>query len=332
MHGDMHETILVLGANGRFGRLAVRAFADAGYHVLAQARRPLGDAPGARIVHLGLPVESTQDLATAAHGAGVVVNAMNPLYTRWDTDALPLNAAAIAIARRLQATLMLPGNVYNYGSPMPDEITESTPQRPTTRKGEIRCAMEEQMRSGAPRSIVVRAGDFFGGPGTGSWMDLAIVKDLAKGRITYPGPRHLEHAWAFLPDLARTFALLAQARTRFETHEAFHFPGHTLTGEQLVAAVARAARRGGWLAGDRAPVVKTMPWALVRMAGLFNPMLREIVRMSYLWREPHRLSGAKLERAIGAIPHTALDAALESTLANLRPTDAARAATAPGAA
>lgn len=145
-------------------------------------------------------------------GAAVVVNAMNPLYTRWETEALPLNTATIAIARSVGATLMLPGNVCNYGSPIPAVIDDSTPQRPSNGKGKVRFAMEAAVCGEGLRSIVVRAGDFFGGPGTGSWMDLAIARDLARGRITYPGPRDVEHAWAYLPDLARTFVLLAQAR------------------------------------------------------------------------------------------------------------------------
>jgi len=314
----VNSTVLILGANGRFGRVVARSFADAGWNVVAQARKPLLDPAHPRIRHLGVAVTDRDAVIAAAAGAAVVVHAMNPLYTKWDTEALALNAAAIAIAGSLNATLMLPGNVYNFGSPMPAELTERTPERPSNRKGEIRCQMEAAIRAGAPRSIVVRAGDFFGGPGVGSWMDLAIVKDLAKGRITYPGPRNVEHAWAFLPDLARTFVLLAEARARLASHESFHFPGHTLSGDQLVAGLIRAARRRGLLPASGQVTVKAMPWTLVRMAGLFNPLLREIAKMRYLWQEPHRLAGAKLKAAIGAIPCTPLDQALDTTLAELQ--------------
>ena len=117
----MKETALILGANGRFGRVVARAFADAGWNVVAQARKPLVDPAHARIRHLGAAVSDRDAVVAAATDASVVVHAMNPLYTNWDAEALPLNAAAIAIARSLNATLMLPGNVYNFGSPMPAE-------------------------------------------------------------------------------------------------------------------------------------------------------------------------------------------------------------------
>lgn len=320
----MHETVLILGANGRFGRVAVHAFAEAGWQVIAQARKPLVDPGGGRVRFLGLAVTQQDAIVAASAGAAVIVNAMNPLYTRWNTEALPLNANAIAIARALDATLMLPGNVYNYGSPIPAAIDEATPQRPTNRKGEIRCAMETAMRTGVPRSIVVRAGDFFGGPGAGSWMDQAIVKNLSRGKIVYPGPRNLQHAWAFLPDLARAFVLLAQTRAKLGPHESFHFPGHTVSGDALVAAITAAARRGGILSATTRPVVKGIPWTLLRIAGIVSPMLRELASMSYLWRQPHRLCGDKLKRVIGDIPHTPLEAALGSALAELKLSGEAR--------
>jgi nucleoside-diphosphate-sugar epimerase len=196
-------------------------------------------------------------------------------------------------------------------------LTEQTPEHPTNRKGEIRFEMEAAIRAGAPRSIIVRAGDFFGGPGTGSWFDLAVVKDLGRGKITYPGPLDVLHAWAYLPDLARTFVLLAQARGELSAHQSFHFPGYAVRGEELVAAITRAAHRRGVLAEGRVAAVKGMPWTLVRIAGVFNPMLRELARMSYLWRQPHRLVGTKLESVIRKIPMTPLDNALEDALAQL---------------
>ena len=316
--GNVTETVLILGANGRFGRVAVRAFADAGWNVIAQARKPLVDACGQGVSYLGIPPTEQDAVVAAAKGASIVVNAMNPLYTRWDAEALPLHASAIAIARSLGATLMFPGNVYNYGSPIPPEISEETPQHPTNRKGEIRCAMEAAMRTDGLRSIVVRAGDFFGGPGEGSWMDQAIVKKLPKGEITYPGPRDLQHSWAYLPDLAQTFVLLAQARGGLPQHSNLHFPGHTLTGNELVQGITAAAMRNGLLAANAGPSIKGIPWTLLRVAGVFNPMLRELARMSYLWLQPHRLRGDKLAQIIGPIPHTSLDAALDSTLAELK--------------
>ena len=314
---SVQQTVLVLGANGRFGRVARQAFADAGWHVLAQARGPLRGAGDPRIRHLAFDADRPAAIAREARGAAVVVNALNPPYTRWEQEALALNEAALAVARELGATLMLPGNVYNYGAAMPPTVTEATPEAPTTRKGQIRCAMEARMRAGCERSLVVRAGDFFGGPAGGSWLDLVIAKDLRRGRLTYPGPLDRPHAWAYLPDLARCLVLVAQRRAELPAHAQVLHPGYTVTGEQLLAAITEAARALGVLGNATRVRVRTLPWAAVRVAGLVHPMMREIGRMRYLWQVPHAIDGQGLQRIVGHVASTPLPEAMRDALAAL---------------
>ena len=57
----------------------------------------------------------------------------------WTRFALPLTYVAIDAAEAVGATLMFPGNVYNYGAGMPEVIDETTPMQPTTRKGKLRA-------------------------------------------------------------------------------------------------------------------------------------------------------------------------------------------------
>jgi hypothetical protein len=52
----------------------------------------------------------------------------------------------------------------------------------------------------------------------------------------------------------------------------------------------------------------------MKLGGLLVPMLREIAEMSYLWRVPHALDGAALQRAVGPLPSTPLDAAVREAL------------------
>jgi nucleoside-diphosphate-sugar epimerase len=215
---------------------------------------------------------------------------------------------------------MFPGNVYNFGAGMPEALSESTPQAPTARKGRIRVEVEQAMREAAQaglRVAIVRAGDFFGGPGRGSWFDLVVVKSLAAGRVVYPGRTDRVHAWAYLPDLARAFVAVAEQRARLAPFEVLHFPGHAVTGNQFVAAIAASARRLKILSPDAQVKVGDLPWPIMRLGGLLVPMWRELAELRYLWDVPHRLSGERLAALIGGLPATPLDRAMDETLSGL---------------
>ncbi len=303
------RTVLILGARGRFGPAATRAFAAAGWRVLAQARR-LPDALPQGAVPLEAALEDGAEIAARAAGARAVVYAVNPPYTDWPAQMLPLARAGMDLAQRLDAVFMLPGNVYNFGESMPPLLREDAPQRPSSRKGRLRCELEAELEARCARgarAVVLRAGDFFGG-GPGTWLDLVIAKSLAKGRLVYPGPLDVRHAWAYLPDLAQVFVPLA-GHEGLPAFTRLHFPGHTLTGAQLLAGLEGAAARlgiapaGGFSRG-------TMPWPLIRAGGLLVPMWREIAEMAYLWRVPHALDGSALEALLGPLPATPLDEAL----------------------
>ena len=179
------RTVLVLGANGRFGLAAAQAFAGAGWRVVAQVRRDAaaGMPVGAELVRAPLAGARRRMLRGRPRRTSSCT-AINPVYTRWDEEALPAARAAMDLAERFGARFMLPGNVYNHGASMPERIDETTPQRPTTAKGRIRVEMEAELErraaAGRLRATVITAGDFFGA-GSGSWFDQVVVKSIAEG-------------------------------------------------------------------------------------------------------------------------------------------------------
>jgi len=305
----MKGQILVLGAAGRLGFAASEAFRDNGWSVKGLVR------PGsARRAPQGIDVIETNDRAVAvkeARGSDIVLHALNAPYTGWEQHALPLTYSAIEAAEQSGATLMFPGNVYNYGAGMPAVLGEATPMQPTSRKGKLREEMELRLREAADRgvrTIVLRAGDFFG-RGRGSWFDLVLVKELARNKITYPGPLDIVHEWAYLPDYIGALIKLAAIRDRLGPYEAFGFPGHAVTGQEFVSAIAKAAGR---------PLkVGHINWFMMRTVGSIWKMGRELSEIGYLWQVPHRIDGTKLAAAIGEVPHTPLNVAITRSLREL---------------
>ena len=322
LSADASRRVLVLGANGRLGHAATLAFAASGWRVLAQVRRSPGTAWPLAAQALALPFDTAdhaQALLTAARqagGADALVYALNPSrYTRsaWRAQALPMLRRAMAVAQGLNARLVLPGNVYAYGSTMPEVLREDTPVCPDTEMGRIRQAMEVELAAAARRrelsSVVLRAGNFFGA-GQGSWLDQAMLTQLHRGRLVYPGPMDVPVAWAYLPDLAQALVAVAQAwgaRAGFDT---LHFQGHTLSGHDWQAGLEA-------MTGKPTLRPSSLPWGLMRLAGVFKPEWAALAEGRYLWERPHRLDHAELERRIGREPHTPFAQALAQSLADL---------------
>jgi hypothetical protein len=157
----------------------------------------------------------------------------------------------------------------------------------------------------------------------GSWLDQAIAKDIARGRLVYPGPLDLPHAWAYLPDLARAFVAVAGRSLRDEApafvtpaFETLMFEGHTLTGHELLSHLQQAAAELG-LQPARGWRIGGLPWGVIRLIGLFRPVMRELARMSYLWRVPHAIDGRSLVRAVGPLVGTAPARALKDAMTGL---------------
>lgn len=305
----MKGQILVLGAAGRLGFAASEAFRDAGWSVKGLVRPKAGwRAPK------GIDVIETNDRAVAvkeARGTDIVLHALNAPYPGWAQHALPLAYSAIEAAEQSGATLMFPGNVYNYGAGMPPVLDETTEMRPTSNKGKIRSEIELRLHEASDRgvrTIVLRAGDFFG-RGRGSWFDLVLLKELAKNKLTYPGPLDVVHEWTYLPDYIDALIRLATIRDTLGQYETFGFPGHAVTGQEFVSAIAKAT--------GRKLKVGHINWWMMRSVGSIWKMGRELAEIGYLWQVPHRIDGAKLKAAIGEVRHTPLATAVTQSLREL---------------
>lgn len=316
----MEQRALIIGATGGIGSEMARALLASGYRVRALHRDP--ERARAASAELG-SVEwvrgdamQASEVRAAARGVSVVVHAANPPgYRNWRGLALPMLESSILAAKSAGARLVLPGTVYNYGPDAPALIDESVPQRPLTRKGKIRVEMEQAIRGATEsglRALIVRAGDFFGPRAGNSWFSQGMVKPGHPLRsVVYPGRHGAAHAWAYLPDLARTIVALLDRDADLGRFETFHFGGH---GFERGVEFAEATRAAADL--SNAPV-RGFPWFALYLLAPFHETVREMIEMRYLWQRSLLLDNRKLVAFLGQEPHTPLDQALRETLRGL---------------
>ncbi|MDO9336043.1 MAG: NAD(P)H-binding protein [Caulobacter sp.] len=311
------RTALILGATGGIGGETADALARHGWHIRALARDPAAGARG-RPDFDWRPGDAldARAVGAAAEGVSLIVHAVNPPgYRGWKRLVLPMLESSLAAARAGGARLLLPGTIYNYGPDAFPLLGEESPQTPATRKGAIRLAMEARLEAAARegvRSLILRAGDYFGPrPGNGWFSQGLVTPGRPVTTIMSPGRAGVGHAWAYLPDVAETFARLASREQELGPFARFHFAGHwDATGTEIVDAIRRAV-------GDPAIPVRPLPWSLLPLAAPFNETMRELLEMRGFWRAPVALDNARLAHFLGSEPHTPLDEAVRQTLIGL---------------
>jgi nucleoside-diphosphate-sugar epimerase len=311
------RTTLILGVTGSIGRGLAAELAARGWQVRALHRNPEKAAASTALPDTVRWIKGDAmqlaDVVAAASGTSLIVHAVNPPnYRDWRGLALPMLENTIAAARSSNARILMPATIYNFGADSALILKEGSPQIPTTRKGQVRLEMELKLKQASlhgVRSIVVRAGDFFG-PGAGnSWLTRGMVRRGHARSVYYPGPAGIGHAWAYVPDLAKTMVRLVECERPMTEYEVFHFRGHWFErGVEILELVCRSR-------GQSPRHIKPFPWWAVRLASPFVDPCREMLEMRYLWQRAMQLDNAKLCALIGAESHTPIDEALAATLA-----------------
>ncbi|MFT5744164.1 MAG: nucleoside-diphosphate-sugar epimerase [Paracoccaceae bacterium] len=288
----MTQTVLILGATGKIGSHAAQAFMNAGWTVRRYDRG--------------------SDMTQAAMGADVIVNGLNPpAYHDWENTIPAITQQVVAAAKASGATVVIPGNVYNFGAEG-GELNEDTPQAPVTRKGRVRVEMEQSFAASGVQTIVLRAGSFIDPMRNGDAMSMMMLRDVRKPKLTAMGPSDVLHAYCYLPDWARAAVALAEMRAELTNFEDVPFPGHAFSINDFKAVLDDAT--------GKTYRVSAFPWWVFTVLSPVWELAREMREMHYLWNMSHWIGAAKFDRLLPDFPATdARDAMLAGLPADVHP-------------
>lgn len=303
--------VTVLGSNGHIGNAAMIAFRDAGWSVTGLGRTNRRPVSGTTFV--AGDADDVEVVRAAIADADVVVQALHVPYHQWGNGRSEKQLQVVIDALGNSGkTLLFPGTIYNYRAG-DRTISPATRQSAEVPRGEIRIRLETLLReasaAGKFQTIILRGGDFYGSGNRGEWFEAAMMMDIAKGKLYHMSDLKLRHSWAYLPDLARAFAVLAEKRETLGKFENFHFAGHWVSNGQMMGAIQTALRRK--------VAVSPLQWWMIRAVGLFNPILRDIYRMRYLWLNEMELVDPRLDALLGAGFGTPFEEAVAETVGEL---------------
>lgn len=251
-------------------------------------------------------VSDPQQAIHAAQGAAVIYQALNPPYHQWHELFSGLQAGAMAAAKATGARYVSIENLYMYDSSQP--ITEESPEKPQSKKGELRRQMGEEVmaahRSGDILASSLRSSDYYGPGVKNSAMGELVFGNLAAGKkAQLGGSDRMPHSWAYIEDVGKAAAILG---TRSEASGEVWIAPHAEPVTQGEMVRMAAAELG---ADPRYTVMGTfMMW----LGGLFIPEAKASVEMLYEFNAPFIVNSSKFENTFG-VSATPIEAGIKAT-------------------
>jgi len=249
----------------------------------------------------------------AASGVDTLFYTVGVPYTQFEQHPklmrIALDAAAAAGVRRFVHV----STVYPYGKPQRERVDESHPRNPHTFKGRMRKEQEDLVFAadgrGGMRTTMVRPPDFYGPDSELSYVRAIFDAALHGGTANVIGPIDTPHEFIFVPDLAA--ALLALSGKEEAYGHAWNIGGSGLiTVREFANLVAAAAGKG--------PRLRVANKTILRVMGLFNPFLREMVEMHYLWTTPVVLDDSRLRKLLPNLKRTSYEDGIQETIRSMR--------------
>ncbi|MFG2177995.1 NAD-dependent epimerase/dehydratase family protein [Streptomyces abikoensis] len=279
---------------GPAGAATARLLVEQGHSVRVVTRSGRSPEPG--IEHVALDAADSERLSAAVRGAAALYSCAAPPYHRWASEWPPLASSLCAAAEDTGAVLVMLGNLYGYG-PVEGSgpMTEELPLAATGPKGRVRAAVWEQARKlheqGRIKAVEVRASDFFG-PGVtdGGHLAARVMPRLLRGKaVSTLGNPDAPHSWSYLPDVAA--ALVEVAGEERAWGRAWHVP--TEPALSVRDMVGRLADR----AGTGPVAVRGLSPAVLGVASVFSPLIRELKEIRYQFDRPFVIDASAYEAA-----------------------------------
>jgi len=199
--------------------------------------------------------------------------------------------------------------VYPYGIPQTDFVSESHPRNPIAFKGKMRKEQEDLVfaadKPGGMRTTMLRPPDFYGPDAELSYARSIFDAAVRGGTANVIGPVDTVHEFIFVPDLAETLLALSEKPEAYA--QAWNVAGPALiTTRQFAGLVFGAVHQK--------PRIRAAGKFVLRVLGLFNPLMREVVEMHYLWTKPVKLDDTRLRKLLPNPKKTPYVKGIEATI------------------
>ncbi|MCP3105385.1 NAD-dependent epimerase/dehydratase family protein [Myxococcus sp. K15C18031901] len=326
----MAGKVALFGASGVIGQSVAQALRAQGrpYRVVGRSRRSLeaefGSDPLAEVATWN--PDDPASVRESAKGVDTLVYMVGVNYWQFRLHPeLMRKTLDGAIAEGVPRVLLI-GTVYPFGLPRAPSVKEDHPREPNSFKGRMRKAQEDLLlaehAAGRIQGTILRLPDFYGPGVERSFLHRAFLAALDGKRAALIGPIDPPHEFVYVPDVGPVVTTLMDAPRAYG--RSWNLAGAGVSSQR--ALVDEIYRQAG-----HPTKVMTMGQGMVRLAGLFDPFMRELVEMRYLLETPVLLDDSDLRGLLGDVRKTPYTEGIRQTLAALRQQRATSLSRAPAA-
>ncbi|MFA7327269.1 MAG: NAD(P)H-binding protein [Candidatus Kapaibacterium sp.] len=207
----------------------------------------------------------------------------------------------IDICKKEDCKLVFFDNVYMYDENHLGKMTENTPINPPSKKGKVRAEVAnmilEAVKNDGLKALIARSADFYGSgvPKNNSLLNEIVFKPLSKGKKAnwLCSPEH-KHSFTYTVDAGKATALLGNTEKAYG--QVWHLPtaSNPMTGKEIVNLVATKF--------GASPKIQNAPRFLVKLMGLFMPIMKESVEMLYQYDRDYIFDSSKFEKEFAIAP------------------------------
>ena len=206
----------------------------------------------------------------------------------------------IAACKEEKCKLVFFDNIYMYDSDHLDGMTEETPINPPSKKGEVRQEIAKMVMdavdNGEITALIARSADFYG-PSiqNTSMLTETVLNPLSSGKkANWMSSVNYKHSFTYTPDAGKATALLGNTDDAY--NQVWHLPtaDNPLTGKEWIDKIANEL-------GIKSKY-QAAPKFMIRIMGLFVPVLKEMPEMMYQYDRDYDFNSSKFENRFDFTP------------------------------
>ena len=283
----------ILGANGTIGTLLAKELTKYTDRIRLVSRNPKKVNPTDELFPADLSKPGEADRAVAGSEVVYLVVGLDYKLKIWEEQWPKLMRATIDACIKNNSRLVFFDNVYMYDLAEIGNMTETSLVNPPSRKGAVRKQISgmilAEVKAGKLMALIARSADFYGPDNEKSFVTEMVYKNLKKGKsANWFIDADKKHSFTYTPDAARATALLGNTPDAF--NQVWHLPTdiNTLTGREFIDLFAKEMNASN--------KVSVMPLWLLKILGIFIPILREMPEMMYQYDRNYFFNSSKFDK------------------------------------